>query len=331
MKVLFYSSKDYELKALNQQALPSHQVTFETLPLNAATAHLAKGYEGVCIFVNDCADAEVLTQLSEVGVKFLLLRCAGFNNVALNAAKLCGIQVARVPQYSPHAVAEHTVALLLTLNRRIHKAYNRVREGNFNLSGLEGFDLFGKTVGVIGAGNIGECFIKIMLGFGCQILVVDPMPSDILQAMPVELVTLDALYARADIISLHCPLTSATHHLINADALKQMKNGVVLLNTSRGAIVDTKAVIQALKCGKIGALALDVYEEEESLFFNDHSLEILQDDVFQRLLSFPNVLITGHQAFLTHEALANIARTTFENIEAFSKGRACPNQVDSLR
>jgi D-lactate dehydrogenase len=256
------------------------------------------------------------------------LRCAGFNHVDLQVAKQLGLLVARVPAYSPHAVAEHAVALLLTLNRHTHKAYNRVRENNFNLNGLEGFDLHGRTVGVIGAGKIGLCFIRIMLGFGCRVLVFDPEVSAEVQAMNVEVVSLQQLFKQADIISLHCPLNNATQHLIDAEAIAVMKEGVVIINTSRGAVIDSKALIGALKTKKIGALGLDVYEEESDLFFQDHSMDIIQDDLFQRLLTFPNVLITGHQGFLTQEALAGIAQTTLANASELEKKGSCQNFVD---
>jgi D-lactate dehydrogenase len=327
VKILFYSSKPYEIQAFTAQN-SSHKLVFQELPLNEATCQLAKGFEAVCVFVNDCLDAKVLQQLKELGVRFILLRCAGFNHVDLQVAKQLGLLVARVPAYSPHAVAEHAVALLLTLNRHTHKAYNRVRENNFNLNGLEGFDLHGRTVGVIGAGKIGLCFIRIMLGFGCRVLVFDPEVSAEVQAMNVEVVSLQQLFKQADIISLHCPLNNATQHLIDAEAIAVMKEGVVIINTSRGAVIDSKALIGALKTKKIGALGLDVYEEESDLFFQDHSMDIIQDDLFQRLLTFPNVLITGHQGFLTQEALAGIAQTTLANASELEKKGSCQNFVD---
>ncbi|GIX36704.1 MAG: lactate dehydrogenase [Lysobacteraceae bacterium] len=285
--------------------------------LEASTVQAAEGALAVCAFVNDTLDAGVLARLHALGVRLVLLRCAGFNNVDLCAAADLGLRVGRVPEYSPHAVAEHTLALLLALNRKIHRAYNRVREGNFALDGLLGFDLHGKTVGVVGTGRIGATFCRILSGFGVRLLATDPCPSEAVRALGVEYLELDALLAASDVVSLHCPLTPQTHHLIDAGALARMKPGAFLLNTSRGAVVDTRALIAALKSGRLGALGLDVYEEEAHLFFRDLSEQVLQDDVFARLLTFPNVLITGHQGFFTREALRAIAATTVDNLRCF--------------
>lgn len=329
MKITFYSTKRYsQVSFENANKHFCHEITFLECSLSCETVHLARQADAVCIFVNDQCDKNIIETLSRQGVRFVLLRCAGFNNVDIQLAHQFGIKVARVPAYSPHAVAEHAVALLQTLNRKIHKAYNRVREGNFELSGLVGFDLFGKTVGVIGAGKIGECFARIMLGFGCRVLIFEPNPSEGLRALAVEIVELNQLLEASDIISLHCPLNDATHYLINKTSLQHMQKGVVLINTSRGAIIDTRAVIEALKSKRIGALGLDVYEEEEQLFFQDRSGEIIQDDVIERLMTFPNVVVTGHQAFLTNEALHNIAETTLENAGQLASGQ-CQNVVNA--
>ncbi|HSC34151.1 MAG TPA: 2-hydroxyacid dehydrogenase, partial [Thermodesulfobacteriota bacterium] len=286
---------------------------------------------GVCVFVNDTLNPEVLKYLSEHGTRLVALRCAGFNNVDLFAAAELGITVVRVPSYSPEAVAEHTVALVLSLNRKVHRAYARVREGNFSLEGLLGFNLHDKTIGIIGTGKIGFALAKIMKGFGCTVLAFDPYPNPECRALGVIYTDASGLFKESDIITLHCPLTPATHHLIDSKALAKMKRGVMLINTSRGAVIDTKAVIGALKSGKIGYLGLDVYEEEGDLFFEDLSNEVIQDDVFARLLTFPNVLITGHQAFFTREALQAIAETTLSNIADFEKGESCINQITADR
>jgi D-lactate dehydrogenase len=281
---------------------------------------LAEGCEAACLFVNDRADAAALEALAAGGVRLLALRSAGYNHVDLVAAKRLGIAVGRVPAYSPEAVAEHAAALILALNRRICRAHARVREGNFALDGLLGFDLHGKTVGVVGTGQIGLAFARIMRGFGCAVLAFDPCPSDAAAGIGVRYVAMEELLAASDIVSLHCPLTEATRHLIDAAALARMKPGAMLVNTSRGAILDTRAVIGALKSGRLGYLALDVYEEEGPLFFEDRSATAIADDVFARLLTFPNVLITGHQAFFTAEAMRAIAEVTAENLESFARG-----------
>lgn len=327
MRIALFSAKPYDgtfFKRANKDK--RHTLSFFEARLTEDTARLAAQYDAVCAFVNDCLDASVLQQLHDGGTRLVALRSAGFNHVDLTAADQLGITVARVPAYSPYAVAEHAVALLLSLNRQTYRAYNRVREGNFSLNGLLGFDLHGKTVGVIGTGQIGLIFADIMHGFGCRIVASDPFPDP--QAKPfVEYVPLTTLYAQADIISLHCPLTPDTHHLIDAEAIAQMKDGVMLINTGRGRVVDTQAVIAGLKSGKIGHLGLDVYEEEEQLFFEDLSQGVIDDDQFMRLTTFHNVLITGHQAFFTHEALTNIAETTLANIDAFESGQGTLHQV----
>ncbi|MFT4046147.1 MAG: 2-hydroxyacid dehydrogenase [Solimonas sp.] len=327
MRVFFFSARDYDRRSF-AEAGGAHALQFIEARLSAATAPLAAGYPAICTFVNDVLDATMLERLAAQGLRYVALRCAGFNQVDLRAAECCGIAVARVPAYSPHAVAEHAAGLILTLNRKFHRAYNRTREDNFLLDGLEGFDLYGKTVGVIGAGRIGAAFVRIMLGFGCRVLVFDPLVQDrALQAAGASFVALDAVLAQADVVSLHCPLTPDSHHLIDAAALARMKRGAMLINTSRGALLDTRAVVAALKSGRLGALGLDVYEQEGDLFFADLSSTIVGDDVFQRLLTFPNVIVTGHQAFFTREALAAIARTTLANLDDFEAGRPCANRL----
>ena len=276
--------------------------------------------------MNDIADAPVLTRLSELGVKLIALRCAGFNNVDLEAAEKLGMCVARVPAYSPYAVAEHTIGLILALNRRIHLAHSRVREANFSLEGLMGFDLHGTPAGVIGTGKIGEIVLQILNGFGCELYAYDPNPNPVCEQLGVKYVSLEEMYRTCFIISLHCPLVPQTHHLIDAASIAQMQDCVMLINTSRGALIDTRAVIDGLKSGRIGYLGLDVYEEEGDLFFEDLSNKIIQDDVFARLLMFPNVIVTGHQAFFTHNAVEAIAETTLANVSAFEKD-ACQNVV----
>ncbi len=320
MHVTVFSTKPYDRRFLEEaNATAGHSLSFLEARLSAATCGLAKGAGAVCAFVNDEVNADVLSSLVSSGVKLVVLRAAGFNNVDLEAARRKGITVARVPAYSPHAVAEHTIALILTLNRNVHRAYNRVREGNFALDGLLGFDLAGKTAGVVGTGKIGEVVCRILTGFGCTVLAHDPQPNAVCEQMGVRYVPLEELLSLSDIVTLHCPLTPATHHLIDAQALRRMKRGMMLINTSRGAVIDTKAVLRGLKDGTIGHLGLDVYEEEADLFFEDLSHRFIGDDVFARLLTFPNVLITGHQAFFTEEALTNIADTTIGNITSFER------------
>lgn len=327
MKTAVFSTKPYDqafLNRINQQH--GHPLSFFESRLTPKTAPLAAGFPVVCAFVNDQLDEEVLRTLHEGGTRLLALRSAGFNHVNLSVAKALGFTVARVPAYSPYAVAEHAVALILTLNRKTHRAFNRVREGNFSLDGLLGFDLRGRTVGVIGTGKIGQVFAQIMRGFGCDVLAYDPYPNRDAEAI-VQYVPLPHLLKQSDIISLHCPLTPDTYHLIDKNALEQTKPGVMLINTSRGALVDTRAVIDGLKSGQVGYLGLDVYEEEADLFFEDLSNRVIQDDIFMRLLTFPNVVITGHQGFFTEEALVNIASTTLENITAFETGRGTLHRV----
>jgi len=324
MRVAVFSAKPYDrrfLDAANVRA--AHGLSYHDARLSVETSRLAAGADAVCVFVNDEVNRDVLTDLAEQGIRLVALRCAGFNNVDLEAAKRLGIGVARVPAYSPHAVAEHTIALILTLNRKTHRAFNRVREGNFALEGLLGFDMAGRTAGVVGTGKIGEIVTKILVGFDCTVLAYDPVSNPVCEAMGARYVSMEELLSSSDIVSLHCPLTPATHHLIGAEALRHMKRGMMLINTSRGAVIDTRAVLQGLKDGIIGSLGLDVYEEEADLFFQDLSQRFISDDVFARLLTFPNVLITGHQAFFTEEALSNIAETTISNITTFERtGRA---------
>jgi D-lactate dehydrogenase len=328
LKIAVFSTKPYDREALDEaNQRHAHELTFFEARLQPSTAELARGFEAICPFVNDELSAPVLQTLSDGGVRLLTLRSAGFNHVDLEAAGELGISVARVPAYSPHAVAEHAVGLILALNRKFHRAYARVREGNFALHGLLGFDLHGKTVGVAGTGRIGSVFARIMSGFGCRILAHDPSPNEEVAALGAEYVSMDELLAHSDIVALHLPLTPATRHLIDGPAVARMKEGAMLINTSRGGLVDTRAVIKGLKSGRIGALGLDVYEEEEELFFEDLSDTVIHDDVFARLLTFPNVLITGHQGFFTREALENIAETTLANATAFETGRGTLHRV----
>jgi D-lactate dehydrogenase len=330
MKIAFFSIQPYDIQFFN---LHKGEFNFEFVYIESAlskkTASLAENAEAVCVFVNDKLSSEVMDILGAQGVKIVALRCAGFNNVDLEAAKRNGIKVCRVPAYSPEAVAEHAVAMLLTLNRKTHKAYNRVREQNFSLNGLLGFDVHNKTVGVIGTGNIGKAFCKIMLGFGCKIAAFDVIANRDLEALGVEFKPLKEVLA-CDIISLHCPLNDQTKHIINATTIDMMKKGVMLINTSRGGLIDTKSVIIALKSGKIGYLGIDVYEQEEKLFFRDLSSNIIQDDLIQRLMSFPNVLITAHQAFFTEDALSQISLTTLKNIKDFHENGILDNKAAFL-
>lgn len=332
MNVAVFSTKPYDrhfLEAANHEG--HHHLRYFESRLTHETVNLAAGHDCVCVFVNDVLDAEVLQTLASHGVKLVALRCAGFNNVDLTAAGEHRIPVVRVPAYSPYAVAEHTVAMMLSLNRRIYRAYNRVRESNFALDGLLGFDLNGRTVGIVGTGQIGVVVAQIMRGFGCTVLGADPYVNPQAEAAGVQYVELPELFARSDIVTLHCPLTPATHHLIDATTLAQMKRGAMLINTSRGALVDSLAVIEALKSGHLGYLGMDVYEEEADIFFEDLSGHIIRDDVFARLMTFPNVLITGHQAFFTQNALENIADTTIQNITLFAQDGITPNAVGTDR
>ena len=331
MQICFYSAQPYDRQFFDETiadnaVFAALRPVYQEASLNAHSVALAEGAAAVCVFVNDTLDAEVIAALSELGVKAILLRCAGFNNVDLQAAKEHGLFVARVPAYSPEAVAEHALAMIMTLNRKTHRAFNRVREGNFALNGLLGFTLHGKTAGVVGTGRIGLCMAKILQGMGCRVLGHDPFPNEAFKGLG-EIVPLDQLLAESDLVSLHCPLTEDTHHLINEQTLTAMKPGAMLVNTSRGALIDTRAVINSLKSRHVGALAIDVYEQESELFFHDHSADIIDDDVFARLASFPNVLITGHQGFFTEEALHEIATVTLGNLVDFEQARSCPNQL----
>ena len=319
-RVDVFSSKPFDEQFLPQAVAGKGadlELVFHGVHLSERTAALANGAQVVCPFVNDDVSAGVINALAEGGTRLIALRSAGFNHVDLDAAEKAGLSVCRVPAYSPPAVAEHTLALMMTLNRKTHRAYNRVREGNFALDGLMGFDFFGKTAGIVGTGLIGEVLARILTGLGCRVIASDPQVNPNCEAMGVTYVPFEELIAAADIISLQCPLTPQTHHLINARSISRMKPGVMLVNTSRGAVVDTHAVIAGLKSGQIGALGLDVYEEESELFFEDLSNAIIPDDVFARLLTFPNVIVTGHQGFFTKEALEAIAETTVANIVAF--------------
>jgi D-lactate dehydrogenase len=321
VKVAIFSAKKYDREFLNAANSSCHELRFFEPHLNEETAGLAAGFGAVCVFANDQVNAGVIASLGSLGVRLIALRCAGYNNVDLAAAKKYGITVVRVPAYSPYAVAEHTIALMLALNRKVHRAYNRVREGNFALDGLVGFDMHGKTVGVIGTGQIGTVVAQILTGFGCPTLAFDPFPNATCRSLGVRYVEPNELLAQSDIISLHCPLTPENKYIISEAAICRMKQGVMLINTSRGALLDTVAIIEGLKSGKIGYLGLDVYEEEEEIFFEDRSGLVLSDDVFARLLTFPNVIITGHQAFFTREALLNIAATTIDNITKFENNQ----------
>lgn len=329
MKVAVFSTKPYDRQFLEAaNANHRHELVFLEPRLNERTAPLAAGFPGVCVFVNDILDAKTLEILAQNGTHLLALRSAGFNHVDLKAAAQVGMQVVRVPAYSPYAVAEHTVGLILMLNRKLYRAYNRVRDDNFALEGLLGFDLHGCTVGVIGTGKIGMIFAQIMHGFGCSLLGYDAYPNPSFEAIGTSrYVELPELLENCDIISLHCPLIPETRYLINADAIEQIKPGVMLINTSRGALIDTKAVIAGIKSGKIGYLGIDVYEQEEDLFFEDLSDSVIQDDDFQLLQSFPNVVITAHQAFFTRDALQTIAETTLSNITVCEQGGKCPNEI----
>lgn len=328
IRIAIFSTKKWVVDAfteLNKKFL--YELSFFEARLYHKTTALAKDFDAVCVFVNDKVDETVIKQIKALNVKLIALRCAGFNNVDIELADKEGIGVVRVPAYSPYAVAEHSLGLILSLNRKFHKAYSRVRDGNFALDGLLGFDLHKKTIGVIGTGKIGQIFSSIMQGFGCKILAYDKFPNADLEKSGVTYVDLQELYNKSDIISLHCPLTYETYHMINEYAISAMKRGVMIINTSRGPLIDTNAVIEGLKKGIVGYLGLDVYEEEEELFFEDLSETVIQDDMFVRLQTFPNVLITAHQAFFTTEAVHNIAETTLNNVkEYFEKGN-CENIV----
>jgi D-lactate dehydrogenase len=328
VRTAFFSTHPYDRLFFDEaNGATGHELHYLEPRLTAATAALARDHAAVCAFVNDQLDRNVLGALAAGGTRLVALRSAGFNNVDLAAARELGLVVARVPAYSPHAVAEHTIALILALNRRIYRAYARVRDGNFSLDGLLGFDLAGRTAAVIGTGRIGAIVARILHGFGCTVLAVDVAPNPDCVALGVQYVALDDVWPRADVVTLHAPLTRETRHMIDARAVERMKRGIMIVNTGRGALIDTRAVIDGLKDGTIGYLGLDVYEEEEALFFADHSAEVLQDDVFARLLTFPNVVVTAHQAFFTREALRAIAVTTLANISAFARGARSGNEL----
>ncbi|WDI45120.1 2-hydroxyacid dehydrogenase [Bremerella sp. P1] len=328
MEVAVFGTKSYDRQFLQAAAHGTDiEWSFIEPRLTETTAPLASPFEAICCFVNDEISAGVLQKLADGKTKLIAMRCAGYNNIDLPVAQQLGIQVARVPAYSPYAVAEHAAGLILTLNRKYHKAYNRVREGDFSLGGLLGFDLHGKTVGVIGTGKIGQIFARIMHGFGCELLAYDVHPAEECQKLGVKYEALEEVLAQSDIISLHCPLLPATKHLIDDQAIAKLKPGAMIINTSRGGLIDTKAAIGGLKSGQIGSLGIDVYEEEADLFFEDMSESVIQDDVFARLVTFPNVLVTGHQGFFTQNALEAIANVTVENLKQFSAGENLANQV----
>jgi len=328
MKIAVFSAKKYDRRFLEEaNADGRHELHFVEAKLEAKTAPIGRDYECVCAFVNDRLDAETLEILASGRARLVALRCAGYNNVDLQSARRLGISVVRVPAYSPHAVAEHVIALLLALYRCTHRSYNRVREGNFSLEGLTGHEVNGKTVGIVGTGRIGSIAARLFRGFDCELLAHDTVENEDLKSLGLRYVSLDALLSRSDILTLHCPLLPETRHLIDEASIAKMKRGATLINTSRGGLVDTNAVYQALKTGRIGHLGIDVYEEEDKLFFEDLSSEIIQDDLFMRLTTFPNVLVTGHQAFFTNRALESIARTTLDNIAEFEDVGRCANAV----
>jgi D-lactate dehydrogenase len=330
MKVAFFSSRSYDKASFEQLTSNfEHQLTYFEVKLDKDTVYLAKGFDAICTFVNDHLDQNILEKLVELQVKNIVLRCAGYNQVDLQSAEKLGIRICRVPAYSPEAVAEHALALLMTVLRKTHKAYNRVRENNFSLEGLVGINIHKQTVGIIGTGAIGSAFCKIMMGMGCKVLAYDHYENEHLKTMGVSYVKLNELLTQSGIISLHCPLTTETRHLINKESLAEMKKGVAILNTSRGALIDTKAIIKSLKKKKVGYLGIDVYEQEEDLFFRDLSAEILQDEDIARLMTFPNVLITGHQAFLTKESLLEIAFITLSNLNELESGEVVTNIIQS--
>lgn len=328
MKVAFYSTKAYDRESFDRFLPDSgHSLSYFEAKLDIHTVSLAEGHQAICSFVNDHIDAAIVKKMNQLGIRLIALRCAGYNQIDLHAAAEHDIKIVRVPAYSPEAVAEHAMALILTLARKTHKAYNRVRDNNFSIEGLTGFNIHGKTIGVIGTGAIGRAFCRIVKGFGCTIVAHDLVEDDKMKELGVKYLPLDEVFAKSHIISLHCPLTPDTHHLINASTIAEMQDGVALINTSRGALIETKAVINALKNKKIGYLGIDVYEQEENIFFKNLSEEIMQDEQIARLMTFPNVLVTGHQAFLTKEALEQISQTTLDNLSAFEKGEKLINEV----
>ncbi|WP_316797375.1 2-hydroxyacid dehydrogenase [Pedobacter agri] len=326
MKIAVFSTCKYDREFLEKYNT-SHELVFFEEALSLQNVALTKDFNALCLFVNDCADADVIAKLEENGVRLILLRCAGFNNIDFESANEAGIKVLRVPAYSPEAVAEHAMAMILTLNRKTHKAYNRVREGNFSLEGLMGFNLHHCKVALIGTGNIGKAFYKILKGFGCKVMAFDPFPDQSLVEDGLIYGLLEEVVGGADIVSLHCPLVDDNHHMINSTTLKLFKSGAMLINTSRGGLIATKDVIEALKSGQLGYLGLDVYEQESQLFFQNLSEDVIQDDLISRLISFPNVLITSHQGFFTKEAMEQIANITFANADAFVKGENLDNEI----
>jgi D-lactate dehydrogenase len=328
MRVAFFSTRSFDRQFFDEaNRAGRHELHYIEARLTPSTSPVARGFAAVCAFVNDRLDADVLNDLAGGGTRLIALRSAGFNHVNVDKARELGLTVVRVPAYSPYAVAEHTVALILALNRKIHRAYARVREGNFVLDGLLGFDMHGRTAGIVGTGRIGTVVARILIGFGCQVIAYDATPNEDCRALGVAYVPLPELWERSDIITLHAPLTAETRHMIDASAIARMTRGVMIINTGRGALVDTSALIDGLKSGQIGSLGLDVYEEEEHLFFRDLSSAVIQDDVFARLLTFPNVFVTAHQAFFTREALQAISETTLANISAFEEGRRSGNEL----
>lgn len=328
-KIAFFDTRSYDKEAFTKENEKfGYEIDFFDFKLNEKTALTAKGFDAVCVFVNDVVNADVISILKNCGIKIILLRCAGFNNVDLAAAEKAGIQVVRVPAYSPHAVAEHGAALLLSLTRHIPQAYLRTKTVNFNIEGLTGRDLFGLTAGVFGTGKIGQCMADILKGFGMKVICYDPFPNEKwAKEKGFSYVDIDTIFKESDVLSFHCPLTDETYHIVNHDNMKKMKSDAVIINTGRGALIDTKALVHALKHKHIGGAALDVYEEESAFFFKDCSAEIIADDVLARLLTFPNVLITGHQAFLTTTALSNIAEVTLNNFRSFLSGKELVNKV----
>jgi D-lactate dehydrogenase len=326
VKVAVFSARPWDEASL-EAANTSHELEFLETRLERRTTSLAAGADAVCLFVNDLADADVIDSLCELGVRFIALRSAGFNHVDLAAAERCGIPVVRVPAYSPYAVAEHTIGLMIALNRRIPRAHNRVREGDFRLNGLMGVDMHGKRAGVIGTGKIGQVVSRILLGLGMDVIAYDPFPNEVITDMGIDYVDLRKLFATSHAITLHCPLTPDTYHIIDEEAIDHMECHPMVVNTSRGALIDTAAAIDGLKSGRLGALAIDVYEEEGDLFFEDLSDTVIQDDTFARLQTFPNVLVTGHQAFFTKEAVDQIAATTITNLDALDRGESPGTEV----
>ncbi len=329
MKIAFFDTHSYDKKSfVEANKAFNYEIDFRDYKLNENTALTAQGYDVVCVFVNDVVNAEVIKTFAGCGVKLIALRCAGFNNVDLKAAAAAGIKVVRVPAYSPYAVAEHGVALLMSLTRHIPQAYLRTKTANFNIEGLTGRDLYGLTAGILGTGKIGRIMADILMGFGMKIIAYDPFPNEQwAKEKNIEYVGLDEIFRRSDVLSLHCPLTEETKHIVNHDRMKMMKHDAVIINTGRGALIDSKALVHALKHGHIGGIGMDVYEEESKYFFSDWSTDIMTDDTLARLLTFPNVIITGHQAFLTTNALKNLAETTLENVKAFAAGSELVNEV----